>query len=574
MVAVLARILLAAVGAIAAGCSGDRSAPQPADLLLVNGQIYRVDAQQTWAQAVAVRGDRILWTGSDDAAATWAGEGTRIIDLGGKMVLPGFQDIHVHPVHSGVTYRQCALFDRVGVDVLLREVQDCIRRTPEGWILGGGWSVDNFAPSGLPDKALLDGLAAGRPIALKSSDGHSLWVNSQALAAAGITADTPDPPGGRIDRYPGSLVPSGSLQEDSAMNLVLEAAPAPSAELLEAGLVYAQDHLLSLGITAVQDALAKLKPGDAYHGLDAYRALDERGELKLRVVASLYWEHQGELPAQLAAFKAARQRYTTGNVSATTIKIWQDGVLETHTAALLAPYADRADGFRGELLNDPERLNSAVAALDAEGFQIHFHAIGDRAIRSALDALEAARARNGARDSRHHISHIQLFDPADIPRFAALDVVANFQPLWAIADAYITELTLPRIGSERGRWLYPIGSLVRSGARVAFGSDWYVSSANPLDGIEAAVTRLDPDGETDTPLGQGEEIGLAEAIAAYTINSAYVNFLDGDSGSIEAGKRADLIVLDRNLFEIPPEQINDAKVTATLIAGQVVFGAL
>ena len=566
--------LLAIAGAVAAGCSSEPAPVDSADLLLMNGHVYRVDPERTWAEAVAVKDGRILWTGGNEESVNWAGDETRIVDLGGGMLLPGFQDSHVHPVHSGVTYRQCALFDIVGVDALLREVEACIGRTPDGWIQGGGWSVDNFAPSGLPDKALLDALNEERPIALKSSDGHSLWVNSAALAAAGIDNTTADPPGGRIDRYPGTQTPSGSLQEDSAMNLVFDAAPPLRAEDLEAGLEYARDHLLSLGIVAVQDALAKLAPGDAYHGLDAYRALDERGELNLRVVASLYWENQAELEPQLAAFKAARERYTRGNLAATTVKIWQDGVLETRTAALLEPYVDRDGGFRGDLLNDPERLDAAVSALDAEGFQIHIHAIGDRAIRTSLDALEAARAANGPRDSRHHISHIQLFDPMDIPRFAALDVTANFQPLWAISDAYITELTIPRIGSDRARWLYPIGSLQRSGARVAFGSDWYVSSANPLDGIEAAVTRLDPDGDTDSPLGQGEEISLADAIANYTVNSAFLNFLDHDSGSIEAGKRADLIVVDRNLFDIPPEEINEARVTATLFDGQVVFGEL
>lgn len=559
---------------VALGCSSERERLDAADLLLVNGQVYRVDTARTWAQAVAIKDGRIQWTGSTADSADRVGDRTRVVDLNQRMVLPGFQDSHVHPVHSGVTYRQCALFDIVGVDALLREVEDCIHRTPDGWIQGGGWSVDNFAPSGLPDKALLDALSRERPIALKSSDGHSLWVNSPALAAAGIAEETPDPPGGRIDRYPGTRTPSGSLQEDSAMNLVFDAAPPLTAADLEAGLEHARDHLLSLGVVAVQDALAKLTPGDAYYGLDAYRVLDDRGELNLRVVASLYWENQVKLEPQLAAFRAARERYTRGNLAATTIKIWQDGVMETHTAALIEPYDDRDDGFRGDLLNDPERLNAAVTALDTDGFQIHFHAIGDRAIRTSLDALEVARATNGARDSRHHISHIQLFDPADIPRFATLGVTANFQPLWAINDAYITELTVPRIGSERARWLYPIGSLQRSGARIAFGSDWYVSSANPLDGIEAAVTRLDPEGGTDSPLGQGEEISLADAIAGYTTGSAYLNFLDHDSGSIEAGKRADLIVLDRNLFDIPPAEINESRVTATLFDGRLVYGEL
>ena len=235
---------------------------------------------------------------------------------------------------------------------------------------------------------------------------------------------------------------------------------------------------------------------------------------------------------------------------------------------------NRGDQFVGELLNEPAVLNEAVTALDAAGFQIHFHAIGDRAIRSAFDSIQAAREANGKHDNRHHISHIQLFSPEDIPRFAELDVVANFQPLWAIEDGYITDLTIPRIGEERGKFLYPIGSVQRTGARVAFGSDWYVTSANPLDGIEAAVTRLDPDGKTDEPLGENEEINLAQAIENYTLNSAYVNFLDVDTGSIEIGKLADIIVLDRNLFNVPASEINQVRVIATLFRGELVFGNL
>ena len=226
------------------------------------------------------------------------------------------------------------------------------------------------------------------------------------------------------------------------------------------------------------------------------------------------------------------------------------------------------------LLNAQERLDAAVTRLDAEGFQVHFHGIGDRAIRSCLDSVEAARGANGARDARHHISHVQLLDPVDIPRFRTLDVVANFQPLWALKDAYITDLTLPRIGEARGRWLYPMGSFLEAGAVVAFGGDWYVSSPNPLLGIETAVTRLDPLGETDEPLTPEERIPLADAIASYTIRSAYVNFLDDETGSIEVGKLADLVVLDRNLFAIPASEISDASVVATLLEGEVIHGAL
>ena len=549
------------------------SITQDAELLMLNGEVYTVNHEQSWAEAIAITDGRIIWVGNSEDANQWQGEGTRTIDLGGKMVLPGFQDIHIHPVHSGVSYQQCALFDVEGVELLQQRIKQCAESEPGEWIRGGGWLVTNFAPSGLPDKKLLDEIVPDRPVALKSSDGHSMWVNSLALELAGINADTQDPAGGRIDRYPNSTEPSGSLQETSAMNLVHIVEPELTQKELEAGLAYSRDHLHSLGITAVQDALLKLTPGDAYFGLPAYLALEERGELNLHVINAMYWQNDISLEEQLPAFLKARDE-STPYIHNTAIKIWQDGVIETETAALLEPYLNRGDQFVGELLNEPAVLNEAVAALDAAGFQIHFHAIGDRAIRSAFDSIQAAREANGKHDNRHHISHIQLFSPEDIPRFAELDVVANFQPLWAIEDGYITDLTIPRIGEERGKFLYPIGSVQRTGARVAFGSDWYVTSANPLDGIEAAVTRLDPDGKTDEPLGENEEINLAQAIENYTLNSAYVNFLNVDTGSIEIGKLADIIVLDRNLFNVPASEINQVRVIATLFRGELVFGNL
>ena len=549
------------------------SVTQDAELLMLNGKVYTVNREQSWAEAIAITDGRIIWVGDSGDANQWQGEGTRTIDLDGKMVLPGFQDVHIHPVHSGVSYQQCALFDVEGVELLQQHIKQCAENEPGEWIRGGGWLVTNFAPSGLPDKKLLDEIVPDRPVALKSSDGHSMWVNSLALELAGINADTQDPTGGRIDRYPNSTEPSGSLQETSAMNLVHIVEPELTQKELEAGLAYSRDHLHSLGITAVQDAILKLTPGDAYFGLPAYLALEGRGELNLHVINAMYWQNEISLEEQLPAFIEARDE-STPYIHNTTIKIWQDGVIETETAALLEPYLNREDQFAGELLNEPAVLNEAVTALDAAGFQIHFHAIGDRAIRSAFDSIQAAREANGKRDNRHHISHIQLFNPVDIPRFVELDVVANFQPLWAIEDGYIADLTIPRIGEERRKFLYPIGTVQRTGARVAFGSDWYVTSANPLDGIEAAVTRLDPDGKTDVPLGRNEEISLAQAIENYTLNSAYVNFLDGDTGSIEIGKLADIIVLDRNLFDVPTSEINQVRVIATLFGGELVFGDL
>ena len=541
--------------------------------MCIRDRIYTVNPDQPWASAIAVKDGRIAYVGDLLGAQELSDSDTQTIDLNGRMLLPGFHDIHVHPVESGVLYQQCVLFDIRGVDKLLDKIRECALAKPKDeWIVGAGWTLDNFVPSGLPDKKLLDEIVPDRPVSLKSSDGHSLWVNSKALEFAGIDAATPDPENGRIDRYPNSDEPSGSLQEDSAIMLIATHEPALTSNDLINGLKYSRDLFHSYGITGIQDALLKLEPGDGYYGLDAYNYLDAKGELNLHVVTALFWENAISLSQQLPKFLDARETQPIdGNVRATSIKIWLDGVIEAQTAALLAPYSDRDDGYRGELQNSPHDLNKAVIGLDAAGFQVHFHAIGDRAIRVSLDALEHAQEANGTRDSRHHLSHIQLFDPADVPRFVDLNVVANFQPLWAIQDGYITDLTWPRLGRERSKWLYPIGTLQRSGARVGFGSDWYVTSVNPLDGIEAAVTRLDPNGLTDVPLGADEEISLAEAIENYTINSAYVNFLDDQVGSIEVGKKADLVILDKNLFAIPAQEINSTKVVATLFAGCLVY---
>ena len=547
------------------------------DTILLNAKVYTVNPIQPWASAIAIQNGQITYVGDDQGARELIDSNTQVVNLKGRMILPGFHDIHVHPVDSGVLYQQCALFDiqGQGVGKLLNKIRECALAKPDDeWIVGGGWTVSDFAPSGLPDKKLLDEIVPGRPVSLKSSDGHSLWVNSKALEVAGITATTPDPENGRIDRYPNSQEPSGSLQEDSAIMLVMNHEPPLTSKDLINGLIYSRDLFHSLGITGIQDAIVKLEPGDGYFGLQAYNYLDDRDELNLHVVTALFWENETPLDQQLPKFLNAREKQRVdGNVKSTAIKIWQDGVIETHTAALLEPYSDRSDGFRGYLQNSPDNLKKAVVALDAAGFQIHFHAIGDRAIRVALDALEKAKNINGGRDSRHHLSHIQQFDPADIPRFAELNVVANFQPLWAIQDNYITDLTWPRLGNERSKWLYPIGTIQRTGARIGFGSDWYVTSVNPLDGIEAAVTRLEPNGLTNIPLGNNEEITLSQAIENYTINSAYVNFLDEKVGSIEVGKQADLVILDRNLFAIPTSEINEAKVVATLFEGRLVYGA-
>jgi predicted amidohydrolase YtcJ len=350
------------------------------------------------------------------------------------------------------------------------------------------------------------------------------------------------------------------------MDLVQSHVPATDLETRMHGLQYAIHMLNGYGITSIQDAHV------VEDDLKAYRSLDERGELKLRVVAALWWEREKGLE-QIDELERLREQYTGGRLRATTVKIMQDGVMENFTAAMLKPYIGQG-GRKGIPMVEPDKLARAVTALDAEDFQVHFHAIGDAAIRQSLDAIEAARSANGDRGNRHHIAHLELIDPADIPRFRQLRAVANFQPLWAFADSYIEELTIPFIGPERSRWLYPIGSVREAGGMIAFGSDWSVSTADPFQEIEVAVTRTGPLGETTEPFLPEERIDLPLALAAFTINAAYVNSQEDMTGSIEVGKYADLVVLDRNLFDINPEEISDTRVLLTMLEGEVVHGSL
>src|SRR5262245_17227442 len=535
--------------------------PAPADLVLRGAAVYTVDGARSWAEAVAVSKGRIVFVGTDAGAAAWIGPATTVMDLAGKMVLPAFHDAHVHPVSSGVEALECDLNGLATQEEILEKIKTYAAAHPNlPWIRGGGWDLTIF-PDGNPSKALLDSVVPDRPAYLSANDGHSIWVNSKALALAGVTSATPDPPSGRIERD-ASGQPSGTLRD--ASSLISKFLPKRNAKEYTEGLAEALRIANGFGLTSLVEASA------SEEDLEAYAALDARGQLTARVLASLHVDTDKGL-SEIPRLKALRQKYAKGRARTNAAKIFADGVLETRTASVLEPYV----GFpndRGKPNLTPAAFQALATALDKEGFQIHVHAIGDRAIRDTFDAFEAARKANGARDSRHHIAHIELFDPAEIPRFRRLGVIANFQPLWAYADKYITELTEPKLGPARSRWLYPIGSVLASGGEFAFGSDWSVSSMNPLEGMEVAVTRREISQGPGPAWLPEERIALPDAIAGYTIRAAYVDFSEKETGSIEVGKLADLVVLDRNLFEIPPSQIHEAKVLLTLLEGKEVYG--
>ena len=547
-----------------------------ADLLFVNGPVYTVDASRSWARAVAVKAGRIVAVGTDDDVRAWNGPRTEVVDLAGRMLLPGFQDAHIHPPASGLEMLRCNLSELYVLDAYERVIAEYAAANPAvPWILGGGWYMDVF-PGGTPTKEALDALVPDRPAFLTNRDGHGAWVNSRALERAGITRDTSDPADGRIERTIDGE-PSGTLHE-GAMSLILAVAPVDTDEDYAAGLRVAQTYLHSLGITAWQDAIVGID--DGYRTLDTYALAAGRGELTARVVGALWWDRHRGLE-QIDRLVDARARAAVGRFAPTSVKIMQDGIIENFTAATLTPYLD-AHGLptdnAGISFVDPRLLKEAVTRLDALGFQVHFHALGDRAVREALDAIEAALTVNGPSDNRHHLAHIQIVHPDDIPRFHRLGAIANGQPLWAAHEGQMDNLTIPFIGPERASWQYPFASLVRAGAVLAFGSDWSVSSPNPLLEMTIAVERRSPAeafeefggsiGEVFIP---EERVDLATAIGAFTMGSAFVNHLDRESGSVEVGKYADLTVIDQNLFEIPAMELPNARVELTFVEGDCVF---
>ena len=535
---------------------------RPADLVLLGGRIATMDPARSWATALAVRDGRIVAVGSDAAIRPFVGPRSRVIEGRGRTITPGFGDAHVHPVHAGLDSLRCDLHGSVGIDYCLAAIAAYASSHPEEtWIRGGGWYMGDFA-GGAPSRRDLDRIVPDRPAFLASRDGHTAWVNSKALELAGVTDRTVDPDDGRIDRDSDGE-PFGTLQE-GAMDLVERILPATAPDDFVAAFRLAQTRLLSLGITNWQDAI--VTPGEEEH---AYTELAGRGELLGRVVGALWWDRaRGD--EQIDELIERRARTTVRRYRATSVKIMQDGVLENFTGGVLEPYLGpdgRPTSNRGLSQVDPNALTSYVARLDALGFQAHFHAIGERAVREALDAVEAARLANGMTDTRPHIAHIQVIHPDDIPRFRRLGVVANAQPYWAWHDPQMDNLTIPFLGEERAGWQYPFRSLRAAGATLAMGSDWNVSTANPLLEMEVAVNRVSDHNRGQAPLLPDERIDLIDALAAFTSGTAWVNHLEDEVGSLEAGKAADLVVLDRDLFDRSAGAIGEARVVATFIDG-------
>jgi predicted amidohydrolase YtcJ len=550
------------VSLVVAAC--DNHKPLPADRVYINGAVYTFDAERQTAEAIAIRDGTIVYVGSSAAAARFIDDKTDVTDLRQRMLMPGFHDAHAHVLAGSLGKAGCNLEDERDPELIREMLEACAGSGDAGadeWVTGSRWALAAFS-DGRPPMAWLDEIFAGRPAYFVDSFSHSAWVSSRALEIAGIDRSTPDPPHGVIERDATTGKPVGVFR-DAAMELVARHLPAPTPAELAAALRAGLREVSRFGITAYTE------PGLSEPNLQAYRDADRAQKLTARVVASLSpiaWD-AGKFGNEIFDLVQKRDSYRGRFLNPDSVKVYIDGVLETRTAFMKQPYNG---GGNFAPFYDAEELGVLYQKLDAMGLQIHTHAIGDAAIHLALDAYEHAIGVNGQNDNRHQIVHLQLIDAADIPRFGKLHVAADFQCMWCYPDEYI-DIAETVVGKERVNRFYPVGSVARSGGLIVGGSDWDVSSLNPLDAIETAVTRQNPFSDSGPVLGTDEEIDLQAALEMYTRNAAWVMRLDTLTGSIEVGKRADLIVLDRDLFRISISEVNEARVQQTLMDGVEVF---
>jgi predicted amidohydrolase YtcJ len=537
--------------------------------VLIHGKIHTEDANRSVAQALAVRGNNIVAVGTDQTIGAYVGPRTRSVDLGGRVVLPGIIDAHTHPAQSAQDLGKCSLDDKpLTPSELKSRVGTCLREHPGDraqW-----FEVIMVNPSGLTlSLADLDSVLADRPMLLNGSDGHTVWANTPVLKLAHITADTRDPAGGHIERDAAGR-PTGTMR-DNAVDIAFAAKPAASLEREAELLSRALDSMRAIGITSVQDAAVD------DHTMQIYKRLYDAHRLNMRVRGSFHLKNLHESAAVLignATKFRAKWAIDPDFLRADAVKIFADGVIEypSQTAALLEPYLDahgQPTKNRGPSYFTQDNLNQIVTAADAAGLTVHIHAIGDRAVRSALDAFADAKLHNGASDNRGQIAHLELISPTDFPRFKELGVIANFQLLWAQRDDYIDGATAKYLGPERSRYLYPARSLRDAGAKIAGGSDWSVSSFNAFIAMEHGITRSE--GRGRPPLLPEQSLTLQDMVDAYTINAAFALKQERTTGSIEAGKRGDFIVIDRDIFSIDPFALHDTQVLATYLDGREVY---
>lgn len=539
---------------------------EPADIIVVHGRVYTEDPKQPWAQAVAIYHGKIVAVGDDPVIERMRGMGTKVINAGGKLVLPGFVDCHVHFIDGAFSLGRVNLEGAKDTADIQKRLREYAAEHPgEDWILGRGWNYAMFGSETLPHKKYLDELFPNRPVFLEGYDGHTYWANSRALAMAGITRDTPNPPNGTIVRDDKTGEATGALKE-AAHRLVSKIVPEPTRAdqllALRAGMKWANAH----GITRVHSA------GGDFEVLDLFDEMRRRGDLTVRMYVSYFLNPPELRPQDLDAIEHARKKFHDDWIDAGAVKFMVDGVVESHTAAMLEPYSDDPS-LKGKLFWEPSKYKPAVAELDKRGLQLFTHAIGDYGVRTALDAYEDAEARNRKHDRRPRIEHIETVTAADIPRFGKLGVIASMQPLHAYPDADTLDVWARNAGPDRASRAWAWKSIADAGGHLAFGSDWPVVTLNPWEGVQTAVTRQTSDGKPEAGFVPEQRLTVAQVIEGYTLGAAFAGRREKSEGSLETGKLADLIILSQNVFDVEPHKIGATKVVTTIVGGRLVYQA-
>ena len=539
---------------------------EPADIIVIHGRVYTENPKQPWAQAVAIHGAKIVAVGDDTTIQKIRGMGTKVINAGGKLVLPGFTDCHIHFLDGSLSLGRVNLEGAKDVADIQKKLRQYAAEHPgEDWILGRGWNYAMFGPEALPHKKYLDEVFPNRPVFLEGYDGHTYWANSKALALAGITRKTPNPPNSIIVRDAQTGEATGALKE-AAQDLVAKVVPKPTRAdkllALRAGMKWANEN----GLTRVHSA------GGDFEILDHFDEMRHRGDLSLRMYIAYFLNPPAQRREDLDAIEAARKKFHDDWIDAGAVKFMVDGVVESHTAAMLEPYSDDPS-LKGKPFWEPANYNAAVAEVDKRGFQLFTHAIGDYGVRMALDGYENADQHNHKRDRRSRIEHIETVAAADIPRFGKLGVIASMQPLHSYPDADTLDVWARNAGPDRASRAWAWKSIADAGGRLAFGSDWPVVTLNPWEGMQTAVTRQTAEATPANGFVPEQRLTVPQAVEAYTLGAAFAGRREKTEGSLEVGKLGDLIIISQDIFNINPHKIGATKVLTTIVGGRVVYQA-
>ena len=558
--------VLAMFSGVGSAASAQELSVKPADIIVIHGRVYTENPKQPWAEAVAIHGTKIVAVGDDTAIEKMRGAGTKVINAGGKLVLPGFTDCHVHFLSGSLSLGRVNLEGAKDVPDIQKKLREyAAEHSGDDWILGRGWDYAMFGPEALPHKKYLDELFPNRPVLLGGYDGHTSWANSKALALAGIMRETPNPPNGIIVRDAQTGEATGALKE-AAQALVAKVVPKPTrAEkllALRAGMKWANEH----GVTRVHSA------GGDFEILDLYDEMRRRGDLSLRMYVAYFLNPPSLRPQDIDAIETARKKYRDEWIDAGAVKFMVDGVIESHTAAMLEPYSDDAT-LKGKPFWEPANYNAAVAELDKRGLQLFTHAIGDYGIRMTLDAYENASEQNHLKDRRSRIEHIETAAAADIPRFGKLGVIASMQPLHSYPNPDTLDVWARNIGPDRASRAWAWKSIADGSGRLAFGSDWPVVTLNPWEGIQTAVTRQTAEGTPEAGFVPEQRLTVAQTVDGYALGAAFAARREKTEGSLEVGKLADLIIISQNIFDINPHKIGATKVVTTIVGGRLVYQA-